>query len=170
MRQIFALILILLSVGTPTSTHADTALAQCLEKRLNAVLRGENIKKHVVIRSMVFLAIGKGNFLTIEKNEPAIERFEKLILQLMETQIAKKGKPYIGSTVTLTEKEPKKYTTAGYLTVPNALFPYTFGVSFNSRAECKIKDINIENAFKLFEWIREQPSFITLMDEYNMKK
>jgi hypothetical protein len=156
-RLILPYIYTMLALCLTSSVAAETDLQTCLQNHLDDVLGGAPIGEHTDIGKMTKLVLE----VTDTPSSPAVrQETATFIDNLLSEKIAKSGKKYRGTKVTIVSQSSDPSSVEGRLTTPSGQkfhFVATLGSS------CRIVDLRIAKIFTLSQWIQRQISVKALL-------
>lgn len=140
----------MLALCLASSVAAETDLQTCLQNHLDDVLGGAPIGEHTDIGKMTKLVLEA----TDTPSSPAVRQETATFIEnLLTEKIAKNGKKYRGTKVTIAGQPPDPSKVAGRLTTPSGQ-SYRFEATLGS--SCRVADLRVAKVFTLSQWIQRQ--------------
>jgi hypothetical protein len=167
MRAIFNTIARILFLATVLATPVQArTLEECLQIRLDHILAGDNVEHHTNINRLLYLTIGRGNYLEIEYNSKSLKLFEKTVSSVMKKRISERAGEFSGAVLSLADTGDKA-SIEGTITSDGT--NYNINITFKGREKCLLNDVSVHGHFTLHKWLAEQPEIRDLMKRFKMK-
>ena len=151
----------------PLSAETNTTIVEsCLEHSLAAVLGGGDMEQYLDTTAIVLTVLGRQNA-AAQNDRALMDDLASTILTALAERVESRGATYRGARIQVQQSDPR--SAIGVITKTNGQ-RYTFRVlgNFDSN-QCHIRQLIIEDVFRLTAWLARQPIVIEKMTSYHLR-
>jgi hypothetical protein len=158
-------ILFLWSSQTPVSA-GDTSMESCLQHSLTTVLSGGDMTPYLDTVAIIITMVGRQNTEILE-DKSLLREMSETVLAVLTERVRNNGKRYQGAVVHVHSYD---HTAATGLITTITGHNYAFKVLGNfTSGHCQIRQLAIEDLFRLTSWLARQPAVARIMSKHHLK-